>query len=59
MKGLIRWMSKPKSQPVPEANPQREPNSRDADHQDGPQPLSGSKKVKNRNHVRHHNPEGS
>ncbi|MFB5679209.1 small acid-soluble spore protein P [Paenibacillus terreus] len=50
-------MSKPKSIPVPEA---QETQHRDRDHDRGMQePLSGSKKVKNRNHVDHHNPEGS
>ncbi|MDP4099247.1 small acid-soluble spore protein P [Paenibacillus sp. P96] len=50
-------MSKPKSIPVPEA---QEPQHRDRDRGRGIQePLSGSKKVKNRNHVDHNNPEGS
>ncbi|MBW7453211.1 small acid-soluble spore protein P [Paenibacillus sepulcri] len=47
-------MSKPDSTPVP--NPY--------DHQEKPkthnqqEPLSGSKKVKQLNHTRHHNPQG-
>lgn len=55
-------MSKPKSQPVAGANLQQD---HDHDHQErspdqgGPAPLSGSKKVKTRNHVSHRNPEGS
>ncbi|MFC3802270.1 small acid-soluble spore protein P [Cohnella sp. GCM10012308] len=51
-------MSKPKSQPVPEANPQQERDERSPGHRGGQEPLSGSKKVKNRNHVSHHNPQG-
>lgn len=49
-------MSKPKSQSVPqpgEGGAGREERGR------GPnEPLSGSKKVKNRNHSRHNNGEG-
>ncbi|MDO7908694.1 small acid-soluble spore protein P [Paenibacillus sp. JX-17] len=49
-------MSKPKTIPVPEA--QDTPPRRK--HSGGQQePLSGSKKVKNHNHVDHLNPEGS
>lgn len=50
-------MSKPKSIPVPEAQDNRQ-------HRQSPkrssmqEPLSGSKKVKNQNHVDHLNPEG-
>jgi len=48
-------MSKPDSVPVPNPfNHQEEPKS---DHRQ-PEPLSGSKKVKQRNHTRHHNPQG-
>ncbi|CAM4491334.1 hypothetical protein HMSSN036_84500 [Paenibacillus macerans] len=36
----------------PEDNPRRERK------QGGPEPLSGSKKVKTQNHVSHNNPEG-
>ncbi|WP_336776743.1 small acid-soluble spore protein P [Paenibacillus sp. MMO-58] len=50
-------MSKPDSYPVPEAQEnggrQRQSQSRQQE------PLSGSKKVKQKNHVRHNNPEGS
>jgi small acid-soluble spore protein P (minor) len=47
-------MSKPKSMPVPGVQPKQK---REKGH-GGPEPLSGSKKVKNRNHVDHNNPEG-
>lgn len=50
-------MVKPKSMPVPESKPHNERKRRDQD--DGEQEsLSGSKKVKQQNHVSHHNPEG-
>ncbi|WP_256760358.1 small acid-soluble spore protein P [Cohnella sp. WQ 127256] len=49
-------MSKPKSQSVPQ------PGEHSARHstvdQQPVEPLSGSKKVKNRNHTRHNNGEG-
>lgn len=49
-------MSKPKSIPVPEAQPNGE---RKKEHNSSMQePLSGSKKVKQANHVDHHNPQG-
>ncbi|MFC5700654.1 small acid-soluble spore protein P [Cohnella faecalis] len=49
-------MSKPKTQPVPQPG---EHNAHDLDRGHQPnEPLSGSKKVKNRNHVSHHNPQG-
>ncbi|TCM89679.1 small acid-soluble spore protein P (minor) [Paenibacillus sp. BK033] len=50
-------MSKPDSYPVQEGqeNGGRQQRSRGQQQQ----PLSGSKKVKQRNHVRHNNPEGS
>lgn len=50
-------MAKPKSMPVPESMPHNERKRRD---QDGgvQEPLSGSKKVKQQNHVSHNNPEG-
>ncbi|AIQ50171.1 small acid-soluble spore protein P [Paenibacillus sp. FSL R7-0331] len=49
-------MSKPKSMPVPGAdNNQQSGNER---HSSGPKPLSGSKKVKQANHVDHNNPQG-
>lgn len=50
-------MSKPKSIPVPESRPHNEKNRRDHDER-VQEPLSGSKKTKNHNHVSHHNPEG-
>lgn len=51
-------MSKPRSVPVPESNPQR--GKQKSDHDAGQQePLSGSKKTKQHNHVDHNNPEGS
>ncbi|WP_019914438.1 small acid-soluble spore protein P [Paenibacillus sp. HW567] len=50
-------MSKPKSVPVPGTGETRQ--SRRNDHKSsGPEPLSGSKKVKQANHVDHHNPQG-
>ncbi|NIK79810.1 small acid-soluble spore protein P (minor) [Paenibacillus castaneae] len=50
-------MSKPDSVPVPEGNPQNSKQKRDRGG--GQQePLSGSKKTKQRNHVSHHNTEG-
>ncbi|GGG15892.1 small acid-soluble spore protein P [Paenibacillus aceti] len=52
-------MTKPKGYTTP--GTQTEQNERrrieEREH-DGPEPLSGSKKVKNRNHVSHHNPQG-
>lgn len=48
-------MSKPKSMPVPEAQTSGEHKR---DKRPGPEPLSGSKKVKQANHVDHHNPQG-
>ncbi|MGN7361032.1 small acid-soluble spore protein P [Paenibacillus sp. SAF-054] len=52
-------MSKPKAVPVPEAQraEQRQHHPR---HEENTmqEPLSGSKKVKNRNHVDHLNKEG-
>ncbi|MDT0126560.1 small acid-soluble spore protein P [Paenibacillus sp. RRE4] len=50
-------MSKPKAIPVPEAqdNHQQHHSSKLSSMQE---PLSGSKKVKNQNHVDHLNPEG-
>lgn len=52
-------MSKPKSIPVPEAQA-LEGKRHHAGNDRGSlqQPLEGSKKVKNKNHVDHHNPEG-
>ncbi|MEK3784820.1 MULTISPECIES: small acid-soluble spore protein P [Paenibacillus] len=50
-------MSKPKAVPVPEAQDNK--SRRNDDRSGGMQePLSGSKKVKNRNHVDHLNPQG-
>jgi small acid-soluble spore protein P (minor) len=49
-------MSKPKSMPVPGVEQNHEP--REEHHSSAPKPLSGSKKVKQANHVDHHNPQG-
>lgn len=51
-------MSKPNSFPVPDSSPQ---NGKSKQNNGGGQqePLSGSKKTKQRNHVDHHNPQGS
>jgi len=49
-------MSKPDSIPVPDRNQQ---NNQKRNNGGGQQePLSGSKKTKQRNHVDHHNPQG-
>ncbi|WP_020618197.1 hypothetical protein [Paenibacillus daejeonensis] len=48
-------MSKPKSQPVPEATPQQHKEPRRNRQQE---PNSGSKDTKQANHVDHHNPQG-
>ncbi|PQP84019.1 small acid-soluble spore protein P [Paenibacillus sp. PCH8] len=50
-------MSKPKAIPVPEAqtSEQHRHSSKRSSMQE---PLSGSKKVKNQNHVDHLNPQG-
>lgn len=50
-------MSKPKSVPNPDAVPRNEKKRQD-DDSGGPAPISGSKKVKSKNHVSHLNPEG-
>jgi len=50
-------MSKPKSMPAPGSHPSA--GDRQRKHKDpGPEPLSGSKKVKQANHVDHNNPQG-
>ncbi|UQZ34271.1 small acid-soluble spore protein P [Paenibacillus sp. PK3_47] len=49
-------MSKPKSMPVPGVQSQNEP--RQEHHSSMQEPLSGSKKVKQANHVDHHNRQG-
>ncbi|WP_195576445.1 small acid-soluble spore protein P [Paenibacillus sp. 1001270B_150601_E10] len=51
-------MSKPRAVPVPEANQQEQQHHAGNDRGAQQEPLSGSKKVKNRNHVDHNNPEG-
>jgi small acid-soluble spore protein P (minor) len=51
-------MSKPKAIPVPEAQESGGRNEK-REHSHVQEPLSGSKKVKNRNHVDHLNKEGS
>ncbi|MGG4551524.1 small acid-soluble spore protein P [Paenibacillus sp. FSL W8-0186] len=50
-------MSKPKSYTTPGTQP--DTNQGRERGNGGPEPLSGSKKVKNRNHVSHNNPQGS
>ncbi|CAH0122711.1 MULTISPECIES: small acid-soluble spore protein P [unclassified Paenibacillus] len=50
-------MSKPKSIPVPEAM-EEERHHEGERNRANREPLSGSKKVKQRNHVSHHNTEG-
>ncbi|MBW4085165.1 small acid-soluble spore protein P [Paenibacillus sp. S150] len=50
-------MSKPKSMPVPGAEDKNQERRKDHKHSN-PEPLSGSKKVKQANHVDHHNPQG-
>lgn len=50
-------MSKPRSVAV--NHPDRQKNAHDIDDNPFPNaPLSGGKKVKNENHVSHHNPQG-
>ncbi|WP_138756149.1 small acid-soluble spore protein P [Paenibacillus sinopodophylli] len=49
-------MSKPDSIPVPEANSQGNKQKQSGGGQQ--EPLSGSKKTKQRNHVDHNNPQG-
>lgn len=49
-------MSKPKAVPVPEAQNSQRHHNRDTSAMQ--EPLSGSKKVKNRNHVDHLNKQG-
>ncbi|MBB3156022.1 small acid-soluble spore protein P (minor) [Paenibacillus endophyticus] len=49
-------MSKPDSVPVPEGNPQHKKQKQSGGGQQ--EPLSGSKKTKQRNHVDHLNPQG-
>lgn len=51
-------MTKPKGYTTPGTQPDTRDEHREQG-QGGPEPLSGSKKVKNRNHVRHNNPQGS
>nr|WP_247681998.1 small acid-soluble spore protein P [Paenibacillus sp. Marseille-P2973] len=50
-------VSKPKTYTTPGTQPDTNRN-RERGH-GGPEPLSGSKKVKTANHVSHNNPEGS
>lgn len=51
-------MSKPKSVPVPESIPHNQRKRQDGDDGGQQEPLSGSKKIKQQNHVSHHNPQG-
>lgn len=50
-------MSKPKTIAVPGVQENTGRRRKD-EGSGGPEPLSGSKKVKNRNHVDHNNPQG-
>ncbi|KWX79392.1 small acid-soluble spore protein P [Paenibacillus jilunlii] len=50
-------MSKPKSMPAPGAEDNHQ-ERRKEHNSSGPEPLSGSKKVKQANHVDHHNRQG-
>ncbi|WEK54321.1 MAG: small acid-soluble spore protein P [Candidatus Cohnella colombiensis] len=50
-------MSKPKSVAVTRPDATYDTNNRAQTNQPN-EPLSGSKKVKNHNHVSHHNPQG-
>ena len=50
-------MSKPKATPLPEAQASEQHRQKDK-HSSMQEPLSGSKKVKNQNHVDHNNPQG-
>jgi small acid-soluble spore protein P (minor) len=52
-------MTKPKGYTTPGTQTGQNNRRREEErYHDGPEPLSGSKKVKNRNHVSHHNPQG-
>lgn len=51
-------MTKPKGYTTPGTQPANSERNEERGHS-GPEPLSGSKKVKNRNHVSHNNPQGS
>jgi small acid-soluble spore protein P (minor) len=51
-------MSKPKTTPVPEAQVNQREHRREDNSQTVQEPLSGSKKVKNHNHVSHLNKQG-
>lgn len=50
-------MTKPQTYTVPGTQPSGGRKNTRHDHE-GPEPLSGSKKVKQANHVDHNNPEG-
>ncbi|MDT3429027.1 small acid-soluble spore protein P (minor) [Paenibacillus forsythiae] len=50
-------MSKPKTIQVPGTQPSEDREQNRQNH-NGPEPLSGSKKVKQANHVSHNNPQG-
>lgn len=50
-------MSKPKTIQVPGTQPVID-EMKTRHNSDGPEPLSGSKKVKQANHVSHNNPQG-
>lgn len=57
-KGGTFIMTKPKGYTTPGTQPANSERNEERGHS-GPEPLSGSKKVKNRNHVSHNNPQGS
>lgn len=50
-------MSKPTTYTTPGTTPNQQQRKKN-EHKNGQEPLSGSKKVKNSNHVDHHNPQG-
>ncbi|MBH5320499.1 small acid-soluble spore protein P [Paenibacillus sp. GSMTC-2017] len=50
-------MGKPDSVPVPDSVPHNQ-KSKQRNNEGQQEPLSGSKKTKNKNHVDHHNPQG-
>lgn len=51
-------MSKPKSMPVPDQDSNSGNKDRREHNSAQQEPLSGSKKTKQKNHVDHHNPQG-
>lgn len=51
-------MSKPKTQSVDQPGPENKGQQRERGASGGQEPLSGSKRTKQANHTRHHNPQG-